>query len=185
MKLFYSITLIACIFSSCVNDQDDIQKLNVIPDHTTQTIEEVEIIRSDSAIVNVRITGPIYKIVQDEKAPYIEFPNGVHVEFFDKAQNVYSDLKADYAIKYEKKEETIFKQNVVFKNADNETLMTEELVWDQKNQRIYSNDFVKIETLDNSLTGEGFEADENFTNYRIKKLIGRIKINKDEIVPNN
>jgi len=166
-----------------VNDQDDIQKLNVVPDHTTQTIEDVEIIRSDSAIVNIRITGPIYKIVQDEKEPYIEFPEGVHVEFFDKNQNVYSDLQADYAIKYEKKEETVFKNNVVFKNADNETLMTDELIWDQKNQRIFSNDFVEIETLDNSLSGEGFEADEDFRNYRIKKLIGRIKINKDEVVP--
>ena len=84
--------------TSCVNDQDDIQKLNVVPDHTTQTIEDVEIIRSDSAIVNIRVTGPIYKIVQDEKEPYIEFPEGVHVEFFDKNQNVYSDLQADYAI---------------------------------------------------------------------------------------
>ena len=169
--------------SSCVNDQDDIQKLNIIPDHTTQTIEDVEIIRSDSAIVNIRITGPIYKIVQDEKEPYIEFPEGVHVEFFDKQQQVYSDLQADYAIKYEKKEETLFKRNVIFKNAHNETLMTDELIWDQKNKRIFSNDFVEIETQDNSLTGEGFEADENFSNYRIKKLIGRIKIDKDEINP--
>ena len=181
MKHILFISIAACLVSSCVNDQDDIQKLNVIPDHTTQTIEDVEIIRSDSAVVNVRITGPIYKIVQDEKEPYIEFPNGVHVEFFDKQKNIYSDLKADYAIKYDKKEETVFKRNVVFKNADNETLMTEELIWDQKNKRIFSNEFVEIETIDNSLTGEGFEADEDFSNYSIKKLIGRIKINKDEI----
>ena len=178
LAVFFSL-----VFLSCVNSQDEIRRLNEIPDHTTQTIQDVEIIHSDSAKVKVRITGPIFNNVQVVEEPYIEFPNGVLVEFYDDNLNIYSKLKADYAIKYDKKEETIFRNNVEFKNIDNETLITDELIWDQNKKRIYSDGFVSIRTEEEELTGEGFEADEDFTNYRIRNLRGKIKVNKDEINP--
>ena len=58
----------------------------------------------------------------------------------------------------------------------NETLNAEELIWDEKNGKIYSDKFVKITTADEIIYGEGFEANEDFTNYKIKNIKGTINI---------
>lgn len=48
-----------------------------------------------------------------------------------------------------------------------------------KAERIYSDKFVRITTEDEILYGEGFESNQEFTNWKIIKPTGSIKI-KDE-----
>jgi hypothetical protein len=41
---------------------------------------------------------------------------------------------------------------------------------------LYTDKFVKITTDGEQLFGEGMEAQEDFTNYKIKKLRGTVKV---------
>jgi hypothetical protein len=50
----------------------------------------------------------------------------------------------------------------------------EHLIWDRAENKIYSNEFVKITTDDEIIMGEGFESNEQFTKYRILKPKGTI-----------
>jgi hypothetical protein len=60
-------------------------------------------------------------------------------------------------------------------------LNAEELIWDQNKKKIYSDKFVKVTTEDEIMFGNGFESNEDFSEYKVKKLTGQLKIDKDEI----
>jgi hypothetical protein len=70
------------------------------------------------------------------------------------------------------------RKNVVVVNEKGERLNTEHLIWDEKKEKLLSDDFVKITTKDEIFYGNGFEANQDFTKYRIYKLKGTISLNK-------
>ena len=69
------------------------------------------------------------------------------------------------------------RKNVVVVNQKGDRLNTEHLIWDEKKQKLISDEFVKITTKDQIIYGDGFEANEDFTKYKIFKTRGTIPIN--------
>ena len=65
----------------------------------------------------------------------------------------------------------IVSENVVLESNDNK-LETEELVWDQYTDKIYTNLNVKITTSNEVIFGEGFISNPDFTEYSISKIHG-------------
>lgn len=61
------------------------------------------------------------------------------------------------------------KNNVEAISVKGDKLNTEELTWNQKTQKISSDKFVKITTRDEIIFGDGFESNQDLTNYKIKK----------------
>jgi hypothetical protein len=61
-------------------------------------------------------------------------------------------------------------------NEKGDKLNTEHLMWDKKKRMIYSNAFVKITTADEVIYGDGLEANESFTKYKITKIKGTINL---------
>lgn len=108
--------------------------------------------------------------------PYMKMPKGVKVLFYDKDMNVSSRLSANYAVSYEKDEIMEARNNVIVVNEEGEQLNTEHLVWEKREARIYTNEFVKITTTDEIIYGNGFESNENFTKYKIQQIKGTINL---------
>ena len=148
-------------------------KGQVIP---TETAKSIKIIYSDSAKVQVEITAPILDHYSTEN-PYIEMPNGLHAIFYNEKMEVKSRLVADYGIRYEKDQKMEAKKNVIVTNEKGDKLNTEHLIWDEKKQKLLSNEDVKITTKDEIIFGKGFEANEDFTKYKIFNIKGTISIN--------
>jgi LPS export ABC transporter protein LptC len=73
------------------------------------------------------------------------------------------------------------RNNVVVTNSKGETLNTEQLMWDERSEKLYSDVFVKITTPDQIIFGEGFESNQNFTQYRINKIKGTIKVKNNPV----
>ena len=51
-------------------------------------------------------------------------------------------------------------------------------MWDEGKELLSSDEFVKISTKDEIIYGEGFEANQDFSKYKIFKVKGRITINQ-------
>ena len=126
-----------------------------------------QLIYSDSSIVRFRLTTPELLIFEDEKEPYKEFPKGMYVEKFNSKLEIVSSLKADYGKHYEKKDLYECKQNVVAVNEVGDTLKTNHLFWDEKNDRIYSEEYVEIIQKDRITYGTGFESDQQMKDWKI------------------
>ena len=106
----------------------------------------------------------------------LEFPDGLLVRFFDQLKLI-SILKADYAENNEADQEIKVSGNVYMENSRYERLETQELTWNTKNKKVFTDKQVKIKTLDHIIYGIGFDSDEDFSNYTIRKVTGTVSVN--------
>ena len=148
-------------------------------DISVEQMEEVEMLYSDSAKVQVRITAPTMLRYTERNAKQ-EFPDGLLVEFFDGRQNVSGYLSAKYGMRYEGEYRVVVRDSVVWESHQGEKLDTEELTWDERNERIFTNKFVTLTRPEEIIFGYGFEADQDFKRSRIKAIDGIIKVDDVE-----
>jgi LPS export ABC transporter protein LptC len=169
------VTILA--FPGCVNDAEEIQQAVRKGPAPVEVSEQIEVLYSDSAIVKVKMEAPLLEryLVPE---PYIELRKGVTLTFYDKNRNVSSRLTAGYAISREKDRLMEAKQDVVVINSDGDKLNTEHLVWDEYTRKIRSDVFAKITTANEIIYGNGMEANEDFTRYKIKDVKGVINLKK-------
>lgn len=173
------ILLSAVLLFSCKNDIEEINTLTSVSSLPTQSIQDFESIYSDSAKIQIRVIAPEVNRYGNASEPYIDFPAGIEVYFYDEYEEVNSQLTAKSAIYHESEELWEARDSVVAVNVDGDVLNTDLLFWDEKKGLIYSNKFVKITTADEVLLGEGFEANQDFTDWVIKKPKGTIYLEED------
>ncbi len=181
IKNIITIFIFGLFLLACENDPADIEAFMQKMKTDVETATGVEILYSDSAKLKVRIEGDTMLTYLDKQDPRQEFIDGVFVEFYDDFGNINSTLEALYALRREQKSEVIVRDSVVWQSDEQgKKLETEELIWDEKSERIYTNKFVVITSPDEIIYGHGFEADQNFQNVRIKAIDGRVKVNNLE-----
>ncbi len=170
--------IISLLFVGCQNSIEEINDLTEQMQPDVETVCDVEILYSEEGKMRVQLEGPLL-LRHKTKEPFTEFPGGVTVTFFEQSLKPTSKLTAKYAIRREKDSETVVRDSVIWYNIyKKEQLETEELIWNEKTNKISSDKFVKITTETESIFGEGFEADQNFTSYKIKKIHGQVRIKK-------
>ena len=175
--------LLALLAAACGNDLQEVEDLVAKFDTTVEEAKNVEILYSDSARVRVRITGPTMLNYVDRREPRQEFPNGVIVDFFGPADTIDAQLTARYGIRYQVDGMVTVRDSVVWKNFEGKKLETQELHWDERRQKIYTNKFVIITQPDEIIYGHGFEANQDLSEAQIQAIEGRIKVDdfKDEL----
>lgn len=181
------IPLLCCVLllAACENDLVKVNQLRPKEAVDIETAQEVEILYSSEGQVRYRIVASKLIRHDNDKDPYVEFPENVALFMYDDSMRVESQLTANYGISYENERRMIVKDSVVLWNTKGEMLNTEELVWDEREGKISSTKFVKITTPKEIIYGDGFEADEDFSNYRIKKIRGILSIDEDDFAPSS
>lgn len=164
---------------SCENDIATVNLITSKSELPAESGKDVEILYSDSAKIKMILKSKQIDRYEG-KEPYIEFPKGIEVEFFDDKEALQSRLTANYAIRKEKSLIMEAKQDVVVVNEKGETLNTEHLIWDESNDLIHTEEFVKITTKDEILFGDGLESNQSFTKYKIKNIKGTINLNETD-----
>ncbi len=164
----------AMFFLSCENKIERIKELSTTDPLPDMVAENFEMIESDSAVIKFRLNTPLmiqYNQNENaEEAPYTEFPKGVKIEQFGKNLQIVSQITSNYAQYFEREGKYVAKNNVVVINEKGDTLRTEELTWERKTGKIYSDKFVRITGKDQNINGIGFQSDENMANWQIKKI---------------
>jgi LPS export ABC transporter protein LptC len=168
----------ALIISSCVNDPADVIAATEKIQPSVEKGKDVKMVYSEDG--NVTMILDAKRVTRYSAGdPYIEFNDGLKVTFYNPYPRQSSVLEADFGVRYEKTELTIVRDSVVVINDKGDRLDTEELIWNPVEQNIKSDKFVKISTEDEIIFGTGFEADEEFTRYKILNPEGTIKV-RDE-----
>jgi LPS export ABC transporter protein LptC len=169
---------------ACENDIEKINSITSANNFPEMSGKKVEVLYSDSGKVKVQLNAD--EILQFAKAerPYIEFPKGIRVIFYDDSLRIDSELSANYAKYFQNEKLWEARGNVIAdKISSGEKLNTEELFWDENLDRIYSNSFSRIERKDMVYYGQkGFETNQKFNPMRLKSSKATIQI-KDEANP--
>lgn len=90
----------------------------------------------------------------------MEFPKGIEVNFFSNTGKTESHLRANQAIRYTNSALWKAKGRVIVVNSKGEKLETESLNWDENKELIFSDEFVKLSTGKQIITGIGFKANQ-------------------------
>ncbi len=167
------------LLMGCENDVKKVYELTTKANLPVDKGVNIELIYSDSAQIKIKLTAPISERFLGEK-PYLEFKKGVEVIFYDSLMNQESKMSAEYAIQKETENIVEGRKNVEIINKKGEKLNTEQLFWNKETHLIYTDKFVKITTADEIIMGNGLEADQNFTKYKIKSVSGTITIKDEE-----
>jgi len=167
----------AILFSGCENNIEEIKAFASTENLPILEARNFETIVTDSG--QVRYFLKASKLLQfiDEGRDYIEFPEGMHLEKFDEHRNIISTITANYAKQFISEDKWEAKNNVIATNAQGDTLKTEHLIWEEKKELIYTDEFVKIIRSDQIITGIGFTSDQKLQNWKIKNPKGTIYIN--------
>jgi len=171
--------LMCCALSGCKNDLDEAKLVTSRANVNIETGKGVVIQYSDHGNTKIKATAKTLTRFNVEK-PYLEFSDGIKLVFYSEDRQVGTTMTADYASAVENSNIMTARKNVEVINAKGEKLNTEEIIWDEQKKIIYSNAFVKITTADEIIWGNGMEANEDFTDYVIKKVIGKVKVKTEK-----
>jgi len=162
------------LFSCQKNDIEVVRNLTRVDTLPTQTIEDLTTIYMDTGRLQMIITAPEVLYYADREEPVMIFPKGIQVNFYNREMVAETHLSAHYAVYYQKKELWEARDSVIAENINHERLDAEMLFWDVGKKWIYTDKFIRITTPDEIIYGEGFESDQAFTDWRIKKVRGTV-----------
>ncbi|HIB60426.1 MAG: LPS export ABC transporter periplasmic protein LptC [Candidatus Neomarinimicrobiota bacterium] len=112
---------------------------------------------------------------------FILLDDHVDADFFDELENHTTNLKSALAEIEEASDFMRAMKNVVVVSDSGVTLYTDTLVWDSKEELIYTEVNVMLTTEEgDTLYGIGFESDIALENWRILKPSGVTSIEEDE-----
>ena len=166
------------VFLSCANDPKLVQEFVSGKELPIEQIKEAELIQTENGNIKIKIIANTIKRFQDSQ-PELIFSNNLVVTFYNDSSKVQSILKAENASIDEQKKIMIASNNVIFE-SDDKKLETEELVWDETLNKIYTEKKVKITTGEEVVFGEGFTSNPDFTEYSISKIHGSLNFNSEE-----
>ena len=178
--LIISISL-TILITSCKNDIETIQALTSESNLPDITGFQVEMDYTDSGMLKGKIFAPEVFQYDRSEEPYYEFPKGMRAVIYAAAGEY--TIQANYGIYYYNKQLWEGRNNVLIDNKETgEKIETEQIFWDQKEKRIYSDKYTKVTNKDGVFIGEnGIEADDEFRKFRMIGYSGKVTVSEKPV----
>lgn len=177
--LFILLVFLIILQTAC--EQVPLAKIKAMFDEKDADVEVADSVKftyKEGEYARAVVTAPKVKRYTKEQSK-LEFSNGLLVRFYE-ALDMISVLKADYGVNDDAKQLIITSGNVHMENAKNEIMETQELTWNIKTKKVWTDKAIRIKTPDNIINGIGFDADEDFSNYTIRKVTGVVAVDDDK-----
>jgi LPS export ABC transporter protein LptC len=156
---------------SCSNNPELVKEFIIEKDLPLEVIKQANMIHTENGKIKVRVLATCIVRFQNIQ-PALIFSDHLEVYFYNDSSQLQSTLMANYASVDEEKKIMLAKNNVVLISSDDKKLETDELVWDAKQDKIYTDKKVKITTGKEVIYGEGFTSTPDFMEYSITKIHG-------------
>ena len=173
--------LIGGVFSSCVNDLEEIQKVTYDEKAPNEVIQDLDVIYLDSGLAKIQV---ISKITEIQRSPesITKLKDKVLVNFYSSKGEIVSTLTALYGeINFSKGEMYVQDSVKLYNVKKKQSLETERLHWRKKDSLIYTNDKVTIRTPQAIMYGTGIKTKQDFSYYQFLKPKGKIDLKKANI----
>ncbi len=160
LSILYSALLVLLFFSSCENDPKEIENWTKKAE-LREEAKTIESYLSQSGVMKAKLVAPLmYRYQRD--TVFTEFPNTLHVDFYDDSVRVESWLTAKYGIYYDNLNKVFLRDSVMVINKDGDTLRTPELWWDQNQQKFYTDKPSRIDGKDKHIyCRDGIDAPQD------------------------
>lgn len=162
-------------FLACENDQKTIDDLTR-PKATTEEAKNIESFLSQGGMLKAKLWAP-YMLRSSSDTTFVEFPQSLHVNFFDSLGNLESHLDAKYGKYFESLNKVYLRDSVLVYNLQGDSMRAPELWWDQNTQRIYTDKKVWVRKQGTILTGlSGMDSRQDLSEIHLKETSGPIDL---------
>ena len=162
-------------FLACENDQKTIDDLTR-PKATTEEAKNIESFLSQGGMLKAKLWAP-YMLRSSSDTTFVEFPQSLHVNFFDSLGNLESHLDAKYGKYFESLNKVYLRDSVLVYNLQGDSMRAPDLWWDQNTQRIYTDKKVWVRKQGTILTGlSGMDSRQDLSEIHLKETSGPIDL---------
>lgn len=169
-------------FMACENDMEVIKKFQE-KRLSVDEVKDVTSYLSQGGRMKAKLTAPLMLRYFDS-VPRVEFPNTLHVDFYNDSMQIESYLDAKKAWYYEQQSRIVLTDSVVVIRIDGDTLKTEELYWEQNLHKLYTTKDVEIRQRTKTIFGKGFESDEQLKNFKLDSITGILLVGASKFAGN-
>ena len=142
--------------------------------HVVLETTQIEVLYSEEGVVKTKVKASVALRYHNEDQAY---PEGVYVEFYEEDKGVVATARANSAYYTAEKKVFEFRGDVEVINLHKKRqLNTESLCWDREQKKLYTDTFIRIESEENILTGQGLEAHEDLSQYQIPQPRGTASV---------
>jgi LPS export ABC transporter protein LptC len=174
----FSFLLIAFFFSSCEND------VKVINDLTKKVVMKEEAINMESFFsqdgkMKARLKAPLMLRVQADTL-YTEFPNTLHVDFYNDSTKIETRLDCLYGKYFEGLSKVYLRDSVVVITVKGDTLRSPDLWWDQNTKLFYTDKYAVYHGIGKVIHGgKGLVATQDLNSVIFNDPTGTIQTSEN------
>jgi len=169
------IILAAFFISSCENDVKRIRELTekkVMQDVGT----DIEAYLSQDGKTKAKLTAPLMIRVEADTI-YVEFPNTLHVDFYNDSIKIETRLDSKYGKYFETLNKVYLRDSVVVINIKGDTLRTPDLWWDKNTELFYTDKYAIYHGIDKKIYGgKGLVATQDLTSITFNDATGTVQV---------
>ena len=132
----------------------------------------VSTIISDSGHIRYKIDADEWFVYSKRQPPYWAFEKGLILEKFDTLMNTEATIKCDTAFYFNEMRLWKLIGNVNITNPKSQHFYTDLLYWDQEEELIYSDAYIRVEQEDQITEGVGFSSNQDLSVWQIRNTKG-------------
>ena len=170
IKMIATAAAVAFVVFSCKGKLGEAVALN-LSETPVQTVTDMFIIQTENSGLQMRAEAPLMEKYERDSLTYELFPKGFFVFGYTDEGLLETRITSDNArhLKYKDGRESweAFGNVVVQNLIKQETMETDTLYWDQKEEKIYTHCYVKMYSPQGFMQGYGMESDQRARDSRL------------------
>ena len=171
-KILNLVTVFAVtLFFGCESNFKEVQKINVTEFTPSGDADKVNLKYTDSGLIKVVLLSPKMLDFSTVDFPFTEFPKGIDVTLFDNKGKT-TRVTSNYAISYKVTGIIDLQGKVKIVAEKAQTLETEQLYYDQKNEWFFTEKKFKFTDIKGSSNGQGIDFSKDFKIINSQRLTG-------------
>ena len=171
VKMMATAAAVAFVVFSCKGKLGEAEAID-LSETPVQTVRDMFIVQTENSGLQMRAEAPLMeKYEKGDTLSYELFPEGFNVFGYTDEGLLETRITSDNArhLKYKDGRETweAFGNVVVQNLIKQETMETDTLYWDQKEEKIYTHRYVKMYSPQGFMQGYGMESDQRARDSRL------------------
>lgn len=170
---FGLIVVMGVVVASCRNDAHDVQRVRAQPQGPSTVQYGISVVYADTSDVQWKLRSDRWEEERTANNPTREvFSGNVRAIQWVRGRATGTEMTADRVIRDVKERIWELQGNVLIQTSERKTLRTQTIFWNREEGRVYGESWVEIREQGQTLSGTGFEAQDDLSTYSIFEVSG-------------
>ena len=161
------------LFLGCESNFKEVQKINFSEFVPSGEADKINLKYTDSGRITAILVSPKMREFASVDFPFTEFPKGIDVTLYD-INGKRTFIKSDYATSFKLTNVIDLNGNVKITSQNGQTLETEQLYFDQKNEWFFTEKSFKFTDTKGVSNGKGIDFSKDFKVINSQSIVGEV-----------